>query len=532
MKACLPTVKPLKFVNNMKNLTLPWIQQLKSYQPPIDNRHNFPGLLLDFNERTTPPSGRVVASIKQFLSQGQLQVYPEYFDLVKKIARYAKAGTKNIILTNGADQAIDLVFRAFTKPKDEVIIPSPSFAMFFQSAGVQNNKIISPLYRPDLSFPTDEVLKKINSKTKLIVICSPNNPTGTVANKNEIIKIATRAKSSIILIDEAYFEFCGQTSAQLIKQYPNIIISRTFSKVFGLGGLRIGYLIADPIYINELLKVRGPYDINILACLAASAAIDNTRYVKQYRREVMRSAKPLVENFFEKNKIIFYPSQSNFLLFKPDNPRLVYELLLKNGIRVRPQNKPPIIGTLRLTIGTVRQMKQFIKIYQTKIIKQKYALLDRDGVLIYEPADTYQIDSLDKLKILPEVITGLRWLIKNNYKLIMITNQDGLGTKSFPRKNFTAVQNKLLKIFKNKGIIFEKIFICPHFPEDNCACHKPKTGLVNKFLRQNKNKINLQNSFYCGDRESDWRFAKNIGCRYLPIKTNGSFAPVIKKLKI
>ncbi len=114
----------------------------------------------------------------------------------------------------------------------------------------------------------------------------------------------------------------------------------------------------------------------------------------------------------------------------------------------------------------------------------------------------------------------------------MITNQDGLGTKSFPKKDFLIVQNKLLEIFKVNQIIFDKIFICPHFPEDNCDCRKPKTGMIDFFLKKNKNEIDWQNSFYCGDRESDWRFAKNIGLRYLSMKTNDSFTPIIKKLKI
>ncbi|MFA4830984.1 MAG: histidinol-phosphatase [Patescibacteria group bacterium] len=153
--------------------------------------------------------------------------------------------------------------------------------------------------------------------------------------------------------------------------------------------------------------------------------------------------------------------------------------------------------------------------------KQKYAFLDRDGTLIYEPPDDFQVDCLEKLFILPGVIRGLKKLRKNGYKLIMISNQDGLGTKSFPRTKFTLPQNRLLKIFKENGIEFEKIFICPHLPKNNCNCRKPKIGLVKRFLEENK--INIKNSFICGDRDSDKKFAKNIGIKFYKTSTNGQF---------
>ncbi len=152
-------------------------------------------------------------------------------------------------------------------------------------------------------------------------------------------------------------------------------------------------------------------------------------------------------------------------------------------------------------------------------MKQKYAFLDRDGALIFEPQDTYQIDSLDKLKILDGVIETLQSLVAEGYKLIMISNQDGLGTESFPTADFEAPHQAMLAIFKDAGIAFDHIFICPHFPEDDCACRKPKTGLVDNFLREND--IDMEASFVCGDRENDRQFAQNIGLKFIPAKTNG-----------
>jgi imidazoleglycerol-phosphate dehydratase / histidinol-phosphatase len=152
---------------------------------------------------------------------------------------------------------------------------------------------------------------------------------------------------------------------------------------------------------------------------------------------------------------------------------------------------------------------------------RKIAFLDRDGTLIFEPQDTFQVDSVDQLQILPGVIENLQLLLQNDYQLVMVTNQDGLGTKSNPYENFYAVQNKLLEILERKGISFFRIFICPHFPKDNCACRKPKLGMVEKFLAEEP--INRDDSIMVGDRETDRQFAQNIGIRCLKMDTNGRF---------
>jgi imidazoleglycerol-phosphate dehydratase/histidinol-phosphatase len=152
---------------------------------------------------------------------------------------------------------------------------------------------------------------------------------------------------------------------------------------------------------------------------------------------------------------------------------------------------------------------------------RKIAFLDRDGTLIFEPQDTFQVDSVDQLQILPGVIENLQLLLQNDYQLVMVTNQDGLGTESNPYENFYAVQNKLLEILERKGISFFRIFICPHFPKDNCACRKPKLGMIEKFLAEEP--IDLSDSLMVGDRETDRQFAENIGVRCLKMDTNGHF---------
>ncbi len=505
---------------------------MKPYNPPLKGRRAFSGMLLDFNERTKPLSDKIVRALERFVKNQKLQVYPEYFDLEKKIANYAGVKTNQVMITNGSDQGIDLIFRTFTEKGDKVIIPKPSFSRFFQCAKIIGNKVFSPSYKKDnFAFPLKEVLDLIDKKTKLIVICNPNNPTGTIVPISFIEKIAKKAKRKIVYIDEAYFEFSGISAVSLFKKYSNIIITRTFSKAFGLASLRIGYVIAKAEYIKEMLKVRGPYDVNMMAYFGASVALENIEDMKNYVKEVMEKAKPLIEKFFNENNVEYFPSSANFILFRPDNPQKVAKLLAKNGILIRPQNQPNIQNTLRLTIGQVEEMEKFIDVYKKVVLKnkkKKYAFLDRDGTLIKEPQDTFQVDSLNKLKILDGVIKGLQELKKKGYLLIMVSNQDGLGSPSFPKEKFEKVQEKMLKIFRQKGITFEKIFICPHLPDEKCNCRKPKTGLVEEFLKVAN--IDKSASFVCGDRESDREFAKNIGLPFIKMKTNGNFYRTIKPI--
>lgn len=510
-----------KFVNSQ-------VSVMKPYLPPLEGRRKYKGVLCDFNERTIPTSPKVRAAIRAFAGQNQVQFYPEYGDeLLRKIAAYAKVKPWQVMVTNGSDQGIDLIFRAFTSYGDKVVIPTPSFAMFPQCAGMVGNKVVEPTYKlPDLEYPINEVLNEIENGAKLVVICNPNNPTGTLLSLVEIEQILTKAaeKSCIVYIDEAYSEFSGITAAPLIKKYPNLIITRTFSKAFGLASLRVGYVLSDENNIAELRKVLGPYDVNMAGYAAACAALDDVKETQKYVDEVMEKAKPMVESFFKKQKIPFYPSRSNFVLFKPQNASLVYEKLREKSILVRPRGGPNIDGTLRVTMGTVSQMKKFISVYE-KFILEKCAFLDRDGALIYEPEDTKQIDRLDQLKILPGVIKGLQKLRKAGYSLIMVSNQDGIGSPKYPQENFDTVQNRLIEIFKENGIEFAKIFICPHFLADECACRKPKTGLVKNFMAERC--VNMEKSFMYGDRDTDRQFADNLGIRFIKAKTNGSFKTII-----
>lgn len=348
-----------------KNYALKHVKDIMPYVPPLSGRSDFSGDLLDFNERAIAPSKKVTTALIAFFRKGKMQRYPEYADLKEKISKYANVPVNQIMITNGSDHGIDVIFRTFVGKNDTMVIPVPTFSMFMQYAQMIGCRILKvPYEKRDFKFPLTDILQLLKNKNpKLVIICNPNNPTGTVLPLKDIEIIVQSAPDSIFMIDEAYFEFSGVSATPFLKKFPNIIIVRTFSKAFGLASLRIGYVIASEQHIEEMTKIRGPYAINMAAHVAANAALDDIENMKTYAQEIMTEAKPLVEDFFKRNKIQFYKSGANFILFKPQNKNEVYEHLKKNDILVRPQSAPEIEEMLRMSIGTVKQMKRFIKVY-------------------------------------------------------------------------------------------------------------------------------------------------------------------------
>ncbi len=341
------------------------IRQMTPYSPPLEGRSSRRYLLLDFNEMTLETSPKVKQSLHEFVDSGRVHVYPEYGSLNETVAQYAECNPDEILMVNGSDQGIDVVMRAFVASGDRVIIPSPSFAMEYQSALVQGATIEKPRYKEeDLSFPVEEVLSLLDTNPKLLVLCNPNNPTGTAISMEDVKIILGKAKEQgvAVLHDEAYFEFSGITANPFVKEFDNLFITRTLSKQFGLASVRAGYAISQKQNIQELAKIRGPYDVNMFAKTAIEAALQDLPYFRSYIAEVMEKSKPTLEDFFRKNKVVWYPSQANFLLIRPEDPGKAIQILREEGILVRPREDPP--GTIRVSIGTLKDTNSFIRAYQ------------------------------------------------------------------------------------------------------------------------------------------------------------------------
>ncbi len=341
------------------------IDAMGTYKPPLEGRNPEQFTLLDFNERTVPISNLIVEDLVAWLRSGRLQVYPAYGDVVERIAEYAGVDANQLMITNGSDQAIDLVFRACCEPDSEVIIPAPSFPIYSQAAQLEHAIIHQPHYSFETGYPVAEVLALINEKTRVIVVSNPNNPSGTVLSAEGILSIAGAAPNAAVLVDECYFEYCGITVADRVAAFPNIIVTRTFSKTWGLSSLRFGYLVSAAENIRALLKVRGPYDVNQLAVVAVKSALKHQAEVHAYIREVMERSKPKFEAFLNRNEISYWPSEANFIWLFMDNALAIETSLRAAGILVRPKTDAEGRIGLRVSLGTEDQTDALIAAFES-----------------------------------------------------------------------------------------------------------------------------------------------------------------------
>jgi histidinol-phosphate aminotransferase len=331
------------------------ISEMDEYKPPLEGRRGL--LRLDFNENTVGPSPKVLEALKK-LNDSDIAAYPEYQRFENKLAAFLGVDKNELLISNATDEAIMVVMQTYIEKGDEIILPVPTFSMFRFYAQIQGAKLTEVLYKRNLNFPTKSVVGNINKKTKLIILCNPNNPTGTLISKADIVKILEKSGNALVLIDEAYYEFSKSTMIDEINKYPNLIILRTFSKSLGMGGLRLGCAVANKNIIKNLSKVRSPYSINTAAIKAAEAAIEDKRYVNWYIREIEKGKK-LIYGELKKKKIQTFPTAANFFLAKFDEPRSVQQELKKKGILVRDRSSYPLLkGCIRITIGTKNQMMQ------------------------------------------------------------------------------------------------------------------------------------------------------------------------------
>lgn len=340
------------------------IHAMSAYKPPLDGRDPKSHLLLDFNERTLPVSSDITQAMIDYIQAGKLQMYPAYGDIDSVIAQYCGVSAEQVMITNGSDQGIDLIIRASCVAGDEAIIPAPSFAMYSQCAKVENLKVVEPQFSREEGFPLVGVLEAITPKTRIICIANPNNPSGTGIAREVIERILIAAPHATVMVDECYFEYSGLTVCDWVERYTNLVITRTFSKTWGIPSLRLGFVLSCKENIQALLNVRGPYDINQLAVVAIRAALAKPEYTHAYVHEVMQQAKPLFEAFLGESGIPFWPSDANYVWCFPKDPGAINAALVAAGILVRPKADAGGQVGLRVTIGTVEQTQRAIKVIQ------------------------------------------------------------------------------------------------------------------------------------------------------------------------
>lgn len=356
-----------KLIGKLMSIFKKHLDSMSAYSPPLDGRDPQRHILLDFNERTIPVADHISAALIDYINAGRLQLYPSYGGITDRIAEYAGVDDDQVLITNGSDHGIELIIRAACNAGDEIIIPQPTFAMYRQCAGVENLSVIEPEYSRAEGYPVARVLASISEKTRVIVVCNPNNPSGTLAESDSVLAIASAAPNAVILVDECYFEYSKETVAAHLKQYPNIVITRTFSKTWGLPSIRFGYVLSAAENILTLLNVRGPYDINQFAVVAVNAALDNPSLSMAYVNEVMQVSKPMLESFLKVKGVDYWPSAANYLWVFPADAKGVNSVLLEKGILVRPKSDNQGNQGLRITLGTKQQTQTLIDVLELVI---------------------------------------------------------------------------------------------------------------------------------------------------------------------
>lgn len=334
------------------------VLHMAPYSPPSAGRAG--KMRLDFNENTVGCSPKVAEFLRQRIDEGLLPVYPEYAEAKRELAAHFQVKESEMLLTNGTDEAIQVLINTYVDDGDEVIILQPSYAMYKFYAQVAGAWIREIPYRQDtLAFPLEELLSLLHPNTKAVLISNPNNPTGTAVRLEGIERLLKKAPNTAVLIDEAYYEFCGITALRLIAQYPNLFVSRTFSKVYGMAAMRLGCLFSHGENVQYLHKAQSPYSVNQLAALAARVAVRDTDYIRRYVTEVL-AARQLVYVGLEKLGIGYYESEGNFVLMKlGDRAIEVRDRLRDAGILVRDRSYE-IPGCVRVTVGTRDQMREFL----------------------------------------------------------------------------------------------------------------------------------------------------------------------------
>ncbi|HSU33868.1 MAG TPA: histidinol-phosphate transaminase [Bryobacteraceae bacterium] len=334
------------------------VLRMAEYHPPTGGRRN--KLRLDFNENTVGAPPHVLDFIKRYLTAADLSIYPEYDHALEDLCLHFGVNIDELTLTNGTDEAIQVLVNTYIDDNDEIVLLRPSYAMYKFYGQLAGANIEEVDYTPGtLAFPLSELMEKITPATRAVLISNPNNPTGTGTDLASIERILEKASNAAVLIDEAYYEFSGITALPLINRYSNLFVSRTFSKTYGMAAMRCGCLFSNSLNITHARKAQSPYSVNALAAMAARIAIQDEKFVEEYVLEVL-TARELLYVGLERLNIPYIRSQANFVLFDAgDRAVSVRDELRKRGVLVRDRSYE-IPGCVRVTIGTRDQVQRFL----------------------------------------------------------------------------------------------------------------------------------------------------------------------------
>jgi histidinol-phosphate aminotransferase len=333
----------------------------RTYEAPAEGRLG--KVRLDFNENTAGCSPAVLRALQKITPQ-EFAMYPEYAAGTKRLARYFRVRSNELLLTNGGDDALRVFLDTFVDAGSHILICEPTFPMYRYYAEIAGARIDVLRYGSEMQFPLEEALHALGKKPRVLFIANPNNPTGTLLQPQAIRTILKTATHTAVVIDEAYADFSSATVLPWIKRYPNLFITRTFSKTAGLAALRLGAVMAKETSLAPLRRAMPPFPLNIAALRGAEAAVADTASTRRYVREVKR-LRGWFSSALKKMGVVVYPSAGNFLLanFGPGGPAL-FRKLERQGILLRERSRDMGPGFVRITIGTEKEMRQVLKAIQ------------------------------------------------------------------------------------------------------------------------------------------------------------------------
>ena len=329
------------------------IAALSPYHSPIVSRA---GLSLDLNESMAGCSPRVLARLRS-LSAADVSLYPQREIGERLVANFLGLAPEQVLLANGMDEALALAFAAYLGPGEELLFADPTFVMYPMLGEALGAKVVRLRSGEGLALPGADFLARISPRTRVVAIANPNNPTGLAAPRADLLKIAEAAPDAAVLIDEAYFEFYGETLIRDLASHPNLFVGRTFSKVYGLAGLRLGVLTGAAEQIEYLRRFCVPFNVNAVALACLEEALADQAFVRDHVAQVQQGRERLAHLFGELG-LRFWPSQTNFVLVRVGATAKVFvESMRRRGILVRDSSaNPGCDGCVRITVGTPGQM--------------------------------------------------------------------------------------------------------------------------------------------------------------------------------
>jgi histidinol-phosphate aminotransferase len=336
------------------------VAKVRAYNPPLEGRTK--KLRLDFNENPIGCSPKVRQALAK-LSAAEICSYPEQETVRRQMAKHFAVGLDELLLANGTDEALHLIVNTFVEAEDGVLLVEPTYAMYRFYSELAGAQILAPRYTAEMQFPWQQVLNLLGAKApRVFFLPNPNSPTGHLLSPPEIRRILAAAKQTMVVIDEAYFEFSGVTVIPWIRRYANLIVTRTFSKTAGLAGLRLGCIFVNRELAASMRKSQSPYPVNAAALVAAEAAMGDRAFIARTVREV-KAARRQLEHGLTRLGIRYFPSGGNFILVGlGDRAKEIVSSLDRKGILLRDRSSDfSGEGYVRITVGTTAQISRLLR---------------------------------------------------------------------------------------------------------------------------------------------------------------------------